>query len=68
MERQKENEMASSDLIIPPIHQNFKLGGYILSNLPVKCEDVVAPFLTFTINTIAKNEKAAKSVCPIVYP
>ena len=68
MGRQKENGMASSNLIIPSIHQTFKSRGYINSNLSVEEKDVVAPFLTFTINTIVKNEETVESACPIVYP
>ena len=57
MGRQKENGMASSNLIIPPLHQTFRSGGHINSSLFVECEDVVAPFRTFTISTILENEK-----------
>ena len=49
MERQKENGMAISNLIIPPLHQTFRSRGYINPNLSAKDKDIVAPFLTFTL-------------------
>ena len=67
MERQKENRMVSSNLIIPLIHQTFNSIGYINSSLSLKDEDVVAPFLTFTINTIAKDEETVENACPTMY-
>ena len=66
--RQKENGMASSNLIIPLLHQTFRSRGYINSSLSVEGEDVVASFLTFTINAIAKNEEMIESACLTVYP
>ena len=68
MGRQKENGLASSNLIIPPLHQTFRSECYINSNLSVECEDIVAPFLTFAINTIAENEKTVESARPTMYP
>ena len=67
MGRQKRNRMANSKLIIPPIHQTFRLGGCINSSLLVENKDIVAPFLTFTIN-VTTEEETAESVCPVVYP
>ena len=64
--RLKENRMASSNLIIPLLYQTFRLGGYINSRLFVECEDIVAPFLTFTINAILENEETVKSAYPAV--
>ena len=31
----------------------------------IECEDIVAPFLTFTINTIAEDEETTKSRVPM---
>ena len=67
MGRQKRNGMSSSKLIIPPIHQTFKSRGYINSSLFVKNEDIVAPFLAFTINIITENEESTENACPTVY-
>ena len=53
--RQKENRMADSRLIIPPIHQTFRSGGYINSSPFGEDKDIVAPFLTFMINATTKK-------------
>ena len=55
MGRQKGNRMASSRLIIPPIHQTFRSEGYINSSLSVVGKDIFAPFFSFTINATTKN-------------
>ena len=68
MGRQKGKGMASSKLIIPLIHQTFRSGGYINSSLSEEDEDIVAPFLTFTINAIPKNKETIESTYPIMYP
>ena len=68
MVRQEGSRMASSRLIIPPIHQTFKLGGYINLSLFGEDEDIVAHFLTFTINATTENEKTTEGACPTMYP
>ena len=67
MGRQKGSRMASSKLIIPLMHQTFRSVGYINSSSSRECEDIVAPFFTFAINTTRKDEKMAESACPTVY-
>ena len=68
MGRQKGKRMASSKLIIPPIHQTFRSEGYINSSLSVEDEDIDAHFLTFTINATTDNEKTTESAYLAVYP
>ena len=68
MERQKGKRMASSKLIIPPIHQIFRSEGCINSSLSVEDEDIIAPFLAFTINATIENEEMAESARLAVYP
>ena len=68
MGRQKGKGMISSKLIILPIHQTFRSRGYINSSLSMEDEDIVAHFLTFTINAIPEYEKTVESICPAVYP
>ena len=60
--------MASSRLIIPLIHQTFRLGDYINLSLSVEDEDIFAPFLAFTISAITENEETNESTYPVVYP
>ena len=57
MGRQKRNKMASSRLIIPLIHQTFRSEGYINSSLSAEDEDIVAPFLAFTINATTEKKR-----------
>ena len=60
--------MASSGLIIPPIHQTFRSRDYINSSLSVEDGEIVAPFLAFTINATTEKEEMTESACPTVYP
>ena len=60
--------MANSKLSIPPIHQTFRLGGYINSSLSMEDENIVTPFVIFSINAITKEEEMDKSACQTVYP
>ena len=59
--------MASPKLIILPIHQTFRLKGYINSSLSGQDEDIVAPFLTFTINVILENKETVESTHLTMY-
>ena len=68
IKRQKGKRMASSKLIIPPIHQTFRFEGYINSSLFVNDEDVVTPLIALTINVIIEDEEMVKTARPTMYP